>query len=268
MQSVETYSPLNMAFSFLNSSLRICATIIVFLFHCNGLHAVPENSNLTFAFSSFLFLSGYYCLNAQMEPSKWFFRRAIRIYYPYWITCVVVLAANVIFSYKPVTAVNVISLFAGANLFIDEPVYVIGWFVSCIVVFYISVFLFYSFKNLLIKLIVIITGYSFLSDNGIPDYFFVFFFIGCIASTLVSRCRLTLPLPNSLFYSLFSKLSSSFLAIQNYSYEFFLIHGAVILMFTKIIEASYIQTLAFGFLVSALLAVLLKKITSKLIMNH
>ena len=104
MINLDNPSALTMAdiTSAVNSILRIISTLIIYIFHCNAQYDKASNGPLFYAFTFFLFISGYYSFFQNKLPNEWMIKRLKRIYVPYWIVIIGAIAANLFFKYKDI----------------------------------------------------------------------------------------------------------------------------------------------------------------------
>jgi Acyltransferase family len=166
---------------FLISLIRLIATFLIFMYHLQGLYGDSQYSFDTIALIGFLLVSGY--LSFKKENTwKWLVNRYIRILIPYWIIIPWIILANELFQYKKITTLSYIISFLGGGLFLTEPIYVISWFVTFILICYFMVFIsnyFNLFGQILISItffIIILFYYKWLAYLviafyiGFPDY--------------------------------------------------------------------------------------------------
>lgn len=252
--------------SAVNSVLRITATVLVFVFHCNALYGLGSDRPLFYAFSFFLFLSGFYAASARTNPVGWLMRRLRRIYIPYWIVVAGVVASNMIYGYKDVGMFEIGVLLAGGNLFIDNSLYVIAWFVSAILCFYLYVFVIAVLRSIVLRVLVTVLWAWFLTTFDIPPYFFVAFALGFLLRRLLTKAGAESESvrSGSAFGTSFKVSSGLLFRLQNYSYEFFLLHGGVLILFTKVLNTGYGVSFFAGFFLTAAGAVLLKRLSDRI----
>lgn len=252
--------------SAVNSVLRITATLIIYLFHCHGLYGRGDSSPLFYAFAFFLFLSGYYAVLKRNTAVRWIKRRLRRIYIPYWLVISGVVASNLIVQYKPAGPKVLFFLLIGGNLFIENKLYVIAWFISIIIFLYLYVFLMAYYRSMVFRFLLSVALVYTMSHYNIPYYFYVAFVLGWGLHYLMLRSglsRAVLPLSPAAGSRLL-RICRPLLTVQNYSYEFFLVHGGILLLFTKILKAPYGVTLYVGIMVTAVNAVILKELTRRI----
>lgn len=249
-----------------NSILRIISTIIIYIFHCDAQYNFAFKDHLFYAFTFFLFISGYYSFFNNESPNKWIKKRLKRIYIPYWIVLTIVILANFIFHYKKVGIKELFFAFIGGNLFIDHKIYVIAWFISVIISLYVCVYIFKIFKNIVIKLAIVYPITLLLLHFDIPYDFFISFILGYFTHAYIVQNELDnkVLIRNTRYVKLFNAIFRPILYIQNYSYEFFLVHGGVILFFAKVLRTDYAISMVGGIILSFLGAIILKYIARKI----
>lgn len=253
--------------SFVNSVLRIAATLIIYIFHCEMQYDAYSKHHLFFAFSFFLFISGYYSVYTNKMPIAWIADRLKRIYLPYWIVIVWVIIVNIFVDYKEIGIKELFFLIIGGNLFVEHKLYVIGWFISAIVVMYICVFVITYFRYVIVKVVILAFLAVLLLDYGMPLDFFVFFSIGYALHVVLIRSGLELRqvAMKDKFVKFYCAIAAPVRRIQDYSYEFFLVHGGVVLFFTKVLHTKYFVALYGGFFMTIIGAIVLKIISNRLV---
>jgi hypothetical protein len=252
--------------SAVNSVLRITATLIIYLFHCHGLYGRGDSRPLFYAFAFFLFLSGYYSMVRRETAVRWIKRRLRRIYIPYWLVIAGVVVSNWIVHYKPAGPKTLFFLLIGGNLFIEDKLYVIAWFISVIIFLYFCVFLLVYFRSMALRFLLAVALVYIMSHYRIPAYFYIAFAIGWCLHYLLLRSglsRAVLPLSQGAGRALHF-VCGQILTVQNYSYEFFLVHGGVLLLFSKILKAPYGVALYAGIAVTLVNAIILKELTRRI----
>jgi peptidoglycan/LPS O-acetylase OafA/YrhL len=86
----------------------------------------------------FCAVSGYFALGSEGSHARWLWRRLQKIYPPYWVVLAAILAANQVVRYKPVTWGLVVSEALGTAYF-THPGRIVGvhlWFISLILLCY------------------------------------------------------------------------------------------------------------------------------------
>ena len=118
------------------SSLRICATAGIFLFHILGLYGFNQHHIDFYSILVFCFISGYLINKLGKNAFKWFTKRAFKILIPYWIVIIPALIINRIISYKDTTVIEDFITVLGGNMFLDKKVYVIAWYITFVLLLY------------------------------------------------------------------------------------------------------------------------------------
>lgn len=253
-------------FSAINAVFRIVATAIIYIFHCGAHYNLVTDRSLFYAFTLFLFISGYYASPQGASPHKWLLKRLKKIYIPYWIVIVGVIATNEYFKYKSVSLTEIFFLVIGGNLFIEHKLYVIAWFVSAIILFYLYVYFTHVFTSVAARIPITILIFGTLYQFGIPVYFFVSFAVGYGLKFVFRRTGLSghpMLLPEK-FGMFFMRIYKPLMRVQNYSYYFFLLHGGVVLLFAKVLQTGFTTALLGGTALTALASIPLKSISDRI----
>lgn len=251
--------------SMCNSVLRVVATLIIFVFHCNGLYGHANGRMLLVSFALFMFLSGFYCFIGNRSSFEWIVRRLKRIYVPYWAVAALVIVSNEVFRYKSVSLVDLLVFVAGGNFFLRTNLYVIAWFVSVMILLYICMFIVSLQNKNSTKLIVTLLLSAALLSIGLPLYFLVFFFVGYSLHYLLKRAGiLSVRLGcGSVNCRRLQYVHAKLRWVDGISYEFYLLHGAVLLCFYKIVHVSYASCLLVSFVLTVMGAVALAKFSNR-----
>jgi fucose 4-O-acetylase-like acetyltransferase len=163
--------------------LRIFATLVIFVYHCEGRFSRDVGAVLGSAFAIFLFLTGFYARIRETErPCAWILRRLQRIYPPYWITVIGVVVANYIFKYKSIDWLTLVVLGRRVDWLHPSPLYSIAWYVTLIVLIYLSLFAFYSARGTPLKIIVTVITAVGLKSIGSATYFLIAFLVEVASS--------------------------------------------------------------------------------------
>lgn len=253
--------------SAVNSALRIISTLIIYIFHCNSQYNIQSNDSLFYAFTFFLFISGYYSFFEKNSPHKWIINRLKRIYIPYWIVIIGVILANLIFQYKEMSTKEIFFALIGGNLFVEHKIYVIAWFISVIICLYICVYIYKFINNFTLKILLCFGIVTLLIKFDIPYDFFISFLLGYVIHYFISRNKLEYKniIKNPIHIGIFNTIYRLLFTTQNYSYEFFLLHGGVILFFTQVLHVNYKTSMYAGISLTFIGAIFLKIITKKII---
>ncbi|WP_460032756.1 acyltransferase family protein [Megalodesulfovibrio paquesii] len=244
--------------------IRILATMYVFYFHWCGLHQKDPGDWIELAFSAFMYLTGYYCLTTSTDIKGWLLRRLRRIYLPYVQVCLLVIVANAFFEYKQVGLWQIISMLAGFNFFIRDPLYVVTWFVSVVLAYYVGMYAWHAAKTVPGKCLAAGGTLGILTLAGLPLYFTGAFLIGyAVHATLRRMVLLQVEmLPQGSLSRMLQRSYPVVMWMQNLSYEFFLLHGGVLLFCIKILRLGFISSGVLAFAATVACALLLKHTTA------
>lgn len=233
------------------SVMRLVATLAIFLFHFLGLLGYYRYRLDLYSIIIFSFLSGYLSTGIHRDGTQWLKKRYFNIMVPYWIIIIPILYATVIFSYKPITLLKVLAALSGCNMFVNNPVYVDSWYITYVLLLYLYIFIESSFQQHHHYILFVPIGLFVFSFLFHKTYYFIAFIVGLRLSphyTMLIRSYL------------YHKVSSILFLVQRYCYPFFLIHGSVLLFFTRktsihpifILLISFISTCAFSVILHAM----------------
>jgi hypothetical protein len=161
-----------------------------------------------------------------MSRTAWAARRYFSVMIPHWIVITPVLLANWLFQYKPVSVGTAIVTFMGGNLFLHDPVYVITWYVTFVLLLY-AYLLIDSFFRGWQRLIVSAFGFAFFGWMGTNEYFWPFT-VGLYAAAWFPIRLHTARRP------MIARLAGVSYQLQELCYPFFLVHGGIQLVFFKL----------------------------------
>lgn len=246
------------------SAVRIVATLLVFTYHYLSLvgklksYPVLDKNGYNIC-ALFLFISGYYSLMSKGSPHKWLLRRVVGILVPYWVVIVPVLCANYLYKYKPALPWEYVAIFLGGSMFLDNPVYVISWFVTLILILYLTVYCsavlkgYYKFVPYVACFAVL--HYGFRMDNVL----FLSFVAGyAVRSTLPVRAES--PANRWCWHA---PVAGTLFIVQSFCYSFFLVHGAVLVAAVKLFPVDYVLTPLASVVLTMLISVPHKRISDK-----
>jgi hypothetical protein len=206
------------------SVLRIFATLLIFVFHFRGLSDLPKYPIDKVGIFIFLVISGFFAYQPGITPIHWLIKRVKQIMVPYWTVILVVLVVNRIVEYKETDFFTALIIFFGGSLFISNPVYVIAWFITYILLLYFCLFIFLRFQESALS-------YAFLIVSGLIFWIFEIanpcYFIGFFGGYFLNKFLINNKQKN-IKNSFYSNINLFFYTIQNYSYSFFLIHGGIL----------------------------------------
>jgi len=256
--------PLSTVISTTNAALRSLATFYIFIFHCNGLYGVSNFGLVNNAFAIFMFISGYYTYLNGKDINSWLKRRIKRIFIPYWIVMGGAILSNSIFKYKDVTLFEYVASLLGASFFLENKLYVISWFISIITIFYIQTFFTWKQKGTARRIVAAITFSAIAIAINIPPNFILMYQLGLITNIALSTVLspdITISISSPSKYKLFTAANDVVQILQKYSYDFFLLHGGVLIFFSKLIHTQYATTLLLALTITAILSIILHKTT-------
>ena len=212
------------------SIIRIFAVSLIFLFHFCKFYQFPTYLIDFYGIGLFCFISGYLCYQKNVSPHIWLLRRIKSIFIPFWIVIIPALILNHIVGYKESSLINDWIVFIGGAWFLSDPVYVISWFITLIMLFYFTIYIVQLNKNLVSHLVIIIIA-AFVYYYWFPSrtiYYFALFILGFLLRSLKKKSQgVRIFLKNIFSRNVGEKL----FLLQNYSYSIFLIHGSFQLLF-------------------------------------
>ena len=244
--------------SILISSLRIFAVMGIFLFHTLSLYKL-ENYNIDFySILIFCFLSGYLSSNIdKLNRISWLKKRFLSIMVSYWIVIIPALLLNRLFGYKKTLLFGDLVTLLGGNMFLHTKVYVEAWYITFILLLYLFIY-FQSFAKMpVLKGICWLFGFLLFTYCFKKSYYFLAFTIGFYFSQFVSP-----PLKAESGQHFLSEL---LFKIQGYGYDFFLLHGGILVFFSVVLKLGMIETFAIGMLVTILSSLLLNNVSRSII---
>jgi hypothetical protein len=240
--------------SILLSSLRIYATFGIFLFHILGLYGFNNHHIDFFSIVVFCFLSGLLSCELGPTPSQWLIKKAFKILIPYWLVIIPVLLINRILCYKDTSNIQDFITLLGGNMFLDNKVYVIAWYITFILLLYLFIYFQSFFNATYLKLIAWLIGLLFFGVALNKLYYFLAFGSGFFLSKIMT------PLSKEEHKESF--VSRILFDLQKYCYYFFLIHGGILIFLFNILKLNFIQSFLIGFLMSVLGGVALSFLTT------
>lgn len=235
--------------------IRISATIGIFLFHILGLYKL-NNTHIDFICISafcFLSLSGYFIPAQENLNIQWIKKKFLKILIPYWIVIIPVITINNITQYKNTTLFQDFLTLSGLSLFVDNPIYVISWYITYILLLYLSIYFIESAKNINIKIINIIITIFIFKFLLHKEYYFYFFILAYYIKNFSLKKETNYQLSNNLI-----------LKTQNLCYHFFLIHGGIVLLLSFLFDNIFF-TILIGFAISYTGAIILQYFSKNII---
>jgi hypothetical protein len=236
------------------SVARLAATGAIFVFHFLGLLEYDQYALDFYAILTYCFLSGYLARINKGARLKWGITRYFRIMIPYWLVIIPVVLANEVVQYKTVTWIEDTVTIFGGNLFLENPPYVIAWYITFVLILYAYAIIesFFRSYSLVICMILGAVAFGFWLGQG---YYFLAFVVGLRLS------RWWRPEYPIIRVSWLSRYSSQWLFVaQRYCYSFFLVHGAVLLFFVKKTSISENTIFIASFFLSSVLSVVIYRI--------
>jgi hypothetical protein len=247
------------------SVVRIIATALIFIFHFLGQSDLPTYDLDYYGITLFLFISGWFSYSSSGTPHNWLIKRVRKIMIPYWAVLTLVYIINLFIHYRKVTFLHVIYGYLGLNLFVPDRIYIISWFITKILFFYVIVYLIRTIKGTEGKIILLImNAVLFRFILGINFIYFIAFFTGyCLK--IIKTTKHFPPLVNVKYteHFLFDRINGLLFHIQNYSYPFFLIHGLFMLFIVKQLHLTGWFAFNLTLVLSAVGAVVLHRAVNK-----
>ncbi len=239
------------------SVARLTATGAIFLFHYLGLLEYDQYRLDFFAIMTFCFLSGYLIKIDKKARHEWAIMRYFGIMVPYWLVIIPVMVVNEVIQYKTVSPAEYVVTLFGGNLFLENPLYVLAWYVTFVLILYAYIFAESFFRSYMVVICRLIGAviFVFLFRKG---FYFIAFFVGIFMS---GRQRSESDIGGD---RRIGDVSLWLFVAQRYCYSFFLVHGAVLLFFVKKTNVSEIVLFSVSFFLSAVLSVAVY-MTSKLL---
>lgn len=236
------------------SVARMIATFGIFVFHYFSLLGKAQHRLDFYSIMLFCFISGYLAKINTHNRSSWFIKRYFSIMIPYWFVIIPVVATNQIYHYKQVTYLSVIVTIIGGNLFLNNPVYVIAWYITFILLIYVYAVLETAMpaKGKIFFMVISTAAFSIVFHKGL---YFVAFILGSRISfwAPVERTNNRTPAREALV--------NTFLSVQKYCYPFFLVHGAVFIFLLHHTSVSLRYLFEWAFILSALSSKILYEVT-------
>ena len=238
------------------SLARILATLMIFMYHFGGMTGEYSIKNLdTIAIIIFLFISGFFGYQEAKVEISWLKRRFVQILIPYWPVIFFALLMNRLADYKETNWFQDVGTFFGLGLFFSEPVYVLSWFVTLILVLYMSVYGFQLINYVGFKVLWFIGGFIIsLFILKVHYLYFPAFYLGYFFH---SRGWLN----NEKYTNTWPMLRRANLILfnqQRYCYSFFLIHGGCLVLFITFLKLPPINAFIASFSSTIFLTILYK----------
>lgn len=241
------------------SLARLIATIVIYIFHYMRLLGYSGYRLDFYAILAFCFLSGYFIRINKADKYKWIIKRYLAIMIPYWLVIFPIVVLNQLFNYKEnLSASEYIVTIIGGNMFLDNPIYVIAWYVTFIIILYGYAFIESFCETWSMKIIAMASALLLFIYLEKWCYFLVFL-IGLRMSTL---CPIGWPKESD---RLWIAIASTLFVSQKYCYSFFLVHGAVLLFFCHTAFFSQVTIFFVSFVTTLMLSIVLCNISTSII---
>jgi hypothetical protein len=240
------------------SVARIVATLAIFVFHYLGLLGLYQHRLSMWALLTFSFLSGYLAQSRGTPRVHWAARRYFSVMIPHWLIIGPVLVANAVVRYKPITPLTALATFFGGNLFLENPLYVITWYVTFVLLLY-AYLLVDSLVDGWHRLVLSALGFLFFDRWLACGEYFVAFTVGLYSSAWapprLNPCRRA-----------FSRAVARLLFhAQQLCYPFFLAHGGIQLAMLRFTSFNPRSLFISSLLLSAAAAVVVDRMTQPLL---
>lgn len=248
------------------SFLRVAATLLIFIYHLQGVYEDPQYSLDTIALVVFMFISGCLINGGSAKLSlQWLVRRFLRILVPYWLIMPFVVAANEIYNYKKVLIGEYVISFLIGGFFLKNSIYAISWFITFILMCYVFAYIIYDKEKLIQIIASVLFCVSFFFHFKWVIIFAVFFIIGFFCRKIILKNKKKAMTHVGVYYKILH-------TVQSNTYYFFLLHAGVIQFCHKILALKKIECFIVSLFLTSLLCVpckaasdlLINKITEKL----
>ena len=256
--------------------VRLVAIGVVALVHLLAVSDVPSEHWFLrlhpdqFGLAVLCTISGYFAFrSASSTPLRWLRRRITRIYVPYWIALVAVLAANAAVHYKPASFGLVVSQFLGTASFTHKG-QLIGvhfWFITLILSCY-AVATVVKFQPKILPLVAALFVVGVWCKFIWAGYFLAFLIGAIVAAWYTHRAILliillvatglattihgafTYPFVGAcglgVAFLIHGQSSPSWSRASQASYHFYLVHGPCYLGMNRLVGTGILGTFAIG----------------------
>lgn len=231
------------------SAARIMATCAIFAFHYLGLVGRYQYRLSLWALVTFSLLTGYLAQPRSRSRRQWAVRRYFSIMIPHWLVTLPVIGANWVVGYKPVSWASALVTFLGGNLFLQNPLYVITWYVGFVLLLYAYLFV-DGFLKGWTRLLLAAAGFLFFGTWLELRENYLAFLAGLAMAAWLP------PQPNEHRGVQMRVVARNLFRMQEVCYPFFLVHGAVLLAVLRVLPSGPAAiAVAFGASVIGALAV-------------
>lgn len=235
------------------SVARIIATFGITLFHYLGQIEHEKYCLDFYSILVFCFLSGYLSRGRHVDRKNWLLRRYFSIMVPYWMVIIPVTAANFIGQYKSISMPSLIITLLGGNLFLKNPLYVVAWYITFVLLLYVYAYLELFFSKYLVIIPMCLGLLAFVPSGH--AYYFGAFLAG------LRLCDLKKREISKVHNAFLRSISVWLFNLQKYCYPFFLIHGAVLLLFFKKTSLSDPIRLVLTLIISSVMSIIVHRIS-------
>ncbi len=242
------------------SITRIAATFGIYFFHCLGLLGYCNKGIDFVSILFFCFLTGFFSANEKTRPHGiyWLYRRLVSIMIPYWFVILPVIVINWLVGYKQTSYLSDLITFLGGNLFLDDPIYVIAWYITFVNILYLFVFIYQKIDSIPVKFVFWGLGFLVFSTMLNKTSYFLSFSLGYFLTNQVRAAF-------SKEHNQLKGITCFLFWVQKRCYAFFLVHGAVLIALYHIVKMEGYQFVGLGFLMSCLAALILYRLTTPVI---
>jgi len=237
------------------SLLRLTACALIFIYHFLVLQDQPSYGLGSYGLYIFFFLAGWFAVYGTKAPWTWLKGRLRRILVPYWPVIAVVLIANRIVGYKETTLLKDAMTFAGLSFFVRDPVYVISWFITFLMMLDLSFFVFRVLEKNSLRVVYLVVLLA-AAHVWVPlqiravELFYIGAGLGYLKKVTDTVFPKNSDLEKRCLSPFFQQVNQALFRVQNYTYSFFLIHGAVLILVIKGLKISGVSALGLALFLS------------------
>jgi hypothetical protein len=240
------------------SIARITATLAIFVFHFLGLLRLDQHRLSMNALYTFAFLTGYLAQHRGVSRARWAVKRYFSVMIPYWLIIAPVLVANWLTHYKAVSVAGMLVTLAGGNLFLENPVYVITWYVTFVLLLYAYLLVDSCFAGYR-RVAVSVAGYLLFSVwLGCGEYFVPF-----LAGMYLGGWMPAKPVSARPLWA--RRLARGLFEVQRVCYPFFLTHGGLQLALIRLTDWTPMTVAAVAFGGTVLIALVIHRASESLL---
>ncbi|MCJ7604302.1 MAG: hypothetical protein MUO63_22720 [Desulfobulbaceae bacterium] len=243
------------------SFARIGATACIFVYHALGQLGLNNRGIDFISILIFCFLSGYLSYGCEVQPLKWFYKRIFSIMLPYWFIIIPAVIINRLVLYKDTTIVKDLITVFGGNLFLTNPIYVIGWYITFVLLLYIFLFINALFKKkIILRLFFWMFGFLYFGMLLGMQYYYIAFAIGFLSSQIIPPSK-----EEAVAAAQNNYINKLLFTLQSRCYAFFIVHGGVLLFLSYYLRLPGISLFLLGVVVSGIGTEILYMVTKPLI---